>query len=111
MTHRESSLEKLLLIFSLGLTEAIKAKAVSIDDAEKLLYSPHTMKLLKKFELNEGVVDLVHLGTELEDIDSILPDRLTANLDKMSELAVDILRKAPAVDAGEPRWYEKLLDD
>ncbi len=110
MKHTEgSNTEKLLTVLSLGLTEAIKASVVSIDEAEQLLYSPQVMKLLNDLGFGKELVDLVHLGTELEDLESLLPDRLEDNLSQMTDSAVDALRNMPRIDPVQPRWYVELL--
>lgn len=110
MEHTEASnIEKLLAVLSLGLTEAIKASAIRIDEAEQMLYSPQVMKLLIDRGFSKELVDLIHLGTELEDLESLLPDRLKDNLSQMSDSAIDTLRKMPRIDPVQPRWYVELL--
>lgn len=110
MSYREqSNIVKLLTILSLGLTEGIRAKVVSIDDAQQLLYSPRTMKLLRELGCSEELIDLVHLGTELEDIESLLPERLADNLLQMSDSAMDALRKMPMICSEQSEWYDEIL--
>lgn len=110
MSTNSIQLEKFLLILSLGLTEAVKAGVLCVDDAEKLLYSPKVLALLSRIGLAIEVLDLVHLGTELEDINSLIPDRLEANLNEMSSLAVSKLRTMPQLPDDYFYFYEKLAE-
>lgn len=109
MNISKNNLEKLLLVLSLGLTEAIKAKAISIDDAEKILYGPSSLKVFKNLKLNEKLIDLINLGTELEDIEDLLPEKLEKNLDEMSKISTMVLAGLPKLDSNEPRWYKALV--
>jgi hypothetical protein len=86
-------LEKLILSLSIGLIDGIKSDVISIRDAERLLFSPRTLAWLKQLKLDKQIINLIHMGTEIEDIESLLPERLHLELSKISRKARKLLLK------------------
>ena len=96
-TAEKSNLEKLLFIFSYGMTECLKAGAIEIDEAERLLYWPGLMNELEELNFSKELVDVIHLGTELDDVGRLMPDKLESSLDYLSDLALQNIKKLPPV--------------
>jgi hypothetical protein len=110
MTKEElNQFEKLLTIISLGLSVAIKHQVINIDEAEQLLYSPLTMKKLNEMGVNPEMIDLIHAGTELEDLESLLPNELTKSLSKMEDKALKILTTSPKMNPQLDKWLSQYL--
>lgn len=84
--------EKKLLISIIGTLEAIKEGGLSITEAEKLLFSPYIVRQLKKRKYNESVINLVEKGCELEDIASLLPQRLIENIEELKQEAIEEIK-------------------
>ena len=101
----KTEIERLLSILSLGLCSALEQGALSIEAAERYLYSPYTLELLQKLNISPEVLQVVHLGTELEDVESLLPEKLDESLAEMKELSFKILQTLPAA-AAEPQWVQ-----
>lgn len=60
-------IEYLISILNLGLCVAIENGVLNIEEAEAYLYSPYTMEQLEKLDVATVLIDIIHLGTELED--------------------------------------------
>ena len=90
--------ERFFLVCIIGLTEALLENSISIEDAEKALFSPYSMRILTEKGISENIIELVGLGTELEDIESLLPDKLKCEIQEikkkaMGELSQRMLRE------------------
>lgn len=68
--------EKMLLLAIIGSLEAMKNRAVTIDEVEKFIFSPRMIKVLREKKCDKKIVDIVEKGCELEDINSLLPEKI-----------------------------------
>ena len=84
--------EKMLLISILGSLEAIKNQAVTIDEVEKFIFSPHMVKSLTEKKCNERIVDIIEKGCELEDIYALMPEKLDGVINELKEETILILK-------------------
>lgn len=71
---KDSDSIALLLLTILGILEALKSESLSINLAEHLLFKPATMKVLKMNGYPQYLIDLIHAGTELDDVKVIVGD-------------------------------------
>jgi len=78
--------EKILLIEILGCLEALKKKVVSIDEMEKFIFSPRVIKELREKRCNETIISIIEQGCELEDYNSLIPERLERRITEMKEM-------------------------
>lgn len=90
--------EKLILINLVGIFEALKKKRLSIREAEKIFFSPRMVNRLKFLKCNEKIVDILERGCELEDIASLLPDKLIKVIEELEENSFDIMKQYPVFD-------------
>ncbi len=69
-----------------GLFNQIRLNLITIENAEHILFTPYIMNKLKKNNVSEEILSLVHEGTELEDLKSlnILSDEELSRLIKSS---------------------------
>lgn len=84
---------------SLGLCAAIEGGSVSIEEAERRLFNPQMLSRLGMLGVSEALIEIVHLGTELEDILSLVPDRLGESLAEIRSKALMFLNQ----EAGRSR--------
>ena len=84
--------EKILLVAIIGSLEAIKNGGITIDEAEKFLFSPHIVNKLKVKKCDEKIIELVAKGCELEDISSIIPEKLNEVIDEMKQEIVKLMQ-------------------
>lgn len=84
--------EKILLLAIVGTLETVKNGGITIDEAEKFMFSPHMISELKVKKCNEKIIDLITKGCELEDIASLLPERLGEVIDELKKEAIMIIK-------------------
>ena len=87
-TKEKEHMEKAILLLILGITTGLKKQIITIDEGEKLIFSPYVIDLLSDYNLDPNILDLIHQGTELEDILSIIPETLN---NKFEEIHVNTL--------------------
>lgn len=84
--------EKILLLSILGTLEAVKDGGITIDEAEKFLFSPHMIKELRLRQCNENIIELIAKGCELEDIASLLPEKLDEVIVELKKETIKIVK-------------------
>lgn len=84
--------EKILLISIIGIINSLQHNAISIEEAEKFLFSPYMVKFLKDRKCNKKIVNLVELGCELEDVISLIPNKFGATLTQINNEAINLLK-------------------
>lgn len=87
--------EKIVLISLVGILETLKGKKISIDEAEKFLFSPHTITRLRKKNCDKRILDILERGCELEDIASLMPDRLMKTIDDLERMVFELMKEYP----------------
>ena len=85
--------EKILLIRIIGTLEAIKSGRLSIDESERLLFSPRVIRQLKEKNCNTIIIHILEKGCELEDIASLLPQELLKSIEEMKQEALEEMKK------------------
>ena len=105
--HTQEEIERFILIVNLGLTAALKMDMISINEAERHLYTPYSFTILEELGINEDVVMLVKLGCELEDVESILPDKLDNSINTIHNSALDLLRTIPKPSMPSKLWIDE----
>lgn len=68
--------ELFLNVLTLGILTALHHQKITIDDAEKILFRPGAIEYLEGLAVEEKYLRALWLGTELEDIESLLPQNL-----------------------------------
>lgn len=96
--------EKVLLIAIIGGLEAIKNNVATIDEVEKFIFSPRMIKKLREKECNEEIVSILEKGCELEDIYSLLPERLEEVINDLKQEAIAIAQNYE--EYSESSWLE-----
>lgn len=82
---------KILLISMIGVLVAIKEKKMSIEESEKFIFSPYFIQKVKESCDEEQLIDILERGCELEDIESLLPDRLEYNIQILIDKTLNLL--------------------
>jgi len=90
--EKQSLNEKMLLISIVGALEAIKRGGVSINEAEKFLFSPHMVQQMRERQYSESIIVMLEKGCELEDVASLLPQNLMKNIEEMEEEALELMK-------------------
>lgn len=103
----KTEIERLLALLNIGLYVAMSQGALSIEAAEDYLYSPYTLEKLQELGVSPQAMRMVHLGTELEDIASLLPEKLAESLAEIQETALAILQTLP-ISGLVNQWVQTL---
>lgn len=98
LDHFDSVSEKILLISIIGVINSLQCEAISVEEAEKFLFSPHLLKFLYNKKCNKKIIDIVESGCEIEDIVSLLPGRLNYTLENIKKETIDLLKQYDDVD-------------
>jgi hypothetical protein len=100
--EEQSEIERWVAVMSLGICAAIAGESMSIEAAESRLFNPRTLVQLEKLGMNQELLDIVHLGTELEDVQSLAPGRLQESLEEIQSKAQRILSRLQQSGASSP---------
>ncbi|MBN6888494.1 uncharacterized protein DUF3969 [Cytobacillus horneckiae] len=100
----KEELEKILLLNVVGLIEGINENSITIEEAEKVLFSPYIMKLVDSMGISKEVLEVIHLGTELEDVESLIPEKLPESLIEIKEKSINLLEKRK-----EHKFQDKVI--
>jgi hypothetical protein len=98
--------KKIVLIMTMGLCDAIRSKALPIDEAEHYLFSPHTMRLM---DSDVRIKNIIHLCTEFGDIARLVPHALDCAILDAKQQAEALLRDLPPCNYQDDLWLTKLL--
>jgi hypothetical protein len=98
--------ERLVLILASGIAVALRGGAISIDEAENFLFNPYSISKLRNRGFDQKIIDIIHLGTELEDIKSLIPDHLDEAINNIYKNAIDALKKLPGSAASVDKWID-----
>lgn len=79
-----------LSVVSLGILKCIEEDILNYDDAMALLYQPFNIETLEdKFpELGSAV----HLGSELEDVASLIPEKLGESIGEIEKMNKELIK-------------------
>lgn len=91
--------EKVLVISILGILDALYEKKITIIESQKYLFSPYIIDKLVNLKCKKEIVELIEKGCELEDVESLVPNKLDDN--------IFILRKEALFQLDELEKYEK----
>jgi hypothetical protein len=104
-----AQLERVTALLTVGLVVALEAGTVSTDEANQLLFSPHTMALLRAAGVRQALVDLIHAGTEIEDFESLPPEVRAAALRALRKDALACLASCEPYDFNAEKWMAQLI--
>jgi len=99
-------IERFILISNIGLTAALKSGSISIQEAERCLYTPYSVKKLENLEINEDIVMLVKLGCELEDVESLMPDKFKESIERINDMSIRLLPSIPTQIQTSKKWID-----
>lgn len=97
--------EKLVLVSLLGIIEALKNNSLSINEAEKFLFSPYMVNKLQTRKCNKKILDIIEKGCELEDVASLIPDTLLKTINELGQETLEIIKEYPKFD--RTFWIDK----
>jgi Protein of unknown function (DUF3969) len=104
-TPRET--ERLICIVALGLVEALQAGRISTAEACDSFFVPAFLKATRE-GWHPGVTKMLHAGSELEDVETLVPQELLNTLGTVKTRALAALAELP-LEAREhcSRWLSE----
>jgi len=81
----KNEIERLVSIIQLGLLYALEKNIINVEETEGYLFNPFTVNQLKMYGLSEEVISIISEGCELEDIQSLMPEKLSTNINRLKE--------------------------
>ncbi|MGE8412158.1 MAG: DUF3969 family protein [Pseudomonas sp.] len=87
---------RLICTLAIGSLCALRAGAIALEEAERMVFTPGTASILRAKGLPDELSELVLQGCELEDVQSLIPERLDAHVQRLIECFTAVLR----ADAG-----------
>lgn len=92
MKDDRAELERSVAVITLGLCAAIVGGSISLNEAEASLFNPKILIRLEALGLPESLIEMVHLGTELADVERLIPDRFGDSIAEIQSKALVFLR-------------------
>lgn len=106
--YDQKSSERMLLIAAIGLLSGCEAGKISVDEVQAHLFNPYTIKILRDINAGSQLVELVHKGLFLEDIQSLFGDKkLQDKIVATKEKAIELLSEYEFNPYQENKWVEK----
>lgn len=91
----KNQVERITNILLIGLLTGLEKGSISIEEAEGYLFNPYSVERLEKYNTSSEIIEIIKLGCELEDIESLLPEKLQENIRLLKERAVLLLESIP----------------
>lgn len=88
----QEKLEKIFAVNTIGIITSLQENVITIEEAEKMIFSPRTMDLMKSKGASEELLNILHLGTELEDVESLIPHKLNSSLEEIKKQCLKLLQ-------------------
>ena len=89
----------ILSLLALGINKALEQKVISFNLAEGLLFCPYVIKLCQDLNLSKRLVNIIHEGTELEDISSLVgEDSLRKSLESINKQLLKVIADNDTID-------------
>lgn len=84
-------LEFFLHIIMLGSLTALSSEKITTNDIQKIIFRYGIIEYLERLMIDEKYLEILHLGTELEDIESLIPEQLNGEITKLINLLLNNL--------------------
>lgn len=82
---------KILLISILGILDSLKYKVITINEAEKFLFSPYIVSRLKNLDTDKRIIEIIEKCTELEDIKDLVPEKYDITMNELKQEVIKLL--------------------
>ncbi|MGO4733743.1 DUF3969 family protein [Paenibacillus sp. 2KB_22] len=89
-------IERIVSILGLGMLTALEEGVVNLEEIEGYLFNPFTVDILENMVLENAVIEIIKSGCELEDVESLIPQKLQSTISGLKEDTINTLRQLPA---------------
>lgn len=91
----KTEIERFLLAVNLGLLTALEKGIFKIEEVEGYIYNPYSVQKIEELGLSTKLIDLISLGCELEDVESLIPEKLEKTIQDLKEKSLEALKSVP----------------
>ena len=74
---------RFLAAASIGLLRSVSDKLMTLAEAERLMFTPRTSRVLREKGVSPKLCDLIMDCCELDDVSDLLPEKFDSELNKM----------------------------
>ena len=85
--------ERAILLMVLGSLQALEHQAITIDESQRILFSPYISTHLENNKVSKRVIDIITECCELEDIFEIIPTKYIQTLRILQNRIIKILKR------------------
>ena len=85
--------ERAILLMALGSLQALEHQAITIDENQRILFSPYISTHLENNKVSKRVIDIITECCELEDIFEIIPTKYIQTLRILQNRIIKILKR------------------
>ncbi|EST57329.1 DUF3969 family protein [Proteus hauseri] len=89
----EKYANKFISFLALGVLTALEKKLISVDEAEGYIFKPSLVNLLKEINATDELINIINLGCELEDIESLIPEKLPSNIQDLLNKTLSVIKQ------------------
>lgn len=89
----EKYANKFISFLALGVLTALEKKLISVDEAEGYIFKPSLVNLLEKINAADELINIINLGCELEDIESLIPENLQSNIQDLLNKTLSVIKE------------------
>lgn len=90
----EKYANKFISFLALGVLTSLEKKLISIDEAEGYIFKPSLVNFLEEINATEELINIINLGCELEDIESLIPEKLQSNIEDLLNKTLSVIKKS-----------------
>lgn len=88
---RKTSDNMILLLAIIGTLTSLEKDKISVDEAGAFLFHPGMVDLLKSCHCRSDIIELIEEGCELEDVESLIPEALHREINRLCQKSLEIL--------------------
>nr|WP_314883052.1 DUF3969 family protein [uncultured Campylobacter sp.] len=99
--------ERAILLMALGSLQALEHQAITIDESQRILFSPYISTHLENNKVSKRVIDIITECCELEDIFELIPAKYMQTLQTLQNRIIEILKRYDE----EPRKRWVIIDE
>ena len=70
---------------------ALSSEKITTNDIQKIIFRYGIIEYLERLMIDEKYLERLHLGTELEDIESLIPEQLNGEITKLGSVLKSML--------------------
>lgn len=102
----DENIDQLIVIFIIGIMEAIEKELISDEMGEVLLFNPYNFQSLGKISISNDVLDIIKLGMELEDVHQIVPNAYKSTIIEIKKRCIDFLKNVNKLEYPIIRYFD-----